>query len=115
MSTEPVAAIDRDAVERKTIKNSLRRIFADTLPDAVPKSTQPQRSAQELEAIYKTLAEGLFHSNKRLEFSSRNTQKLNQTINVVYTAILNKIRAYIDRLKILFQWRPRNEGGNGQP
>ena len=102
MSTEPVAAIDRDSLERRTIKNSLRRIFADTLPDAVPMSAQPRRPALELEAIYKTLAEGLLHSNKRLEMSSRNTQRRDQTINAVETAVLNQIRVCIDGLKNLY-------------
>jgi len=102
MSTEPVFAIDCYALERRTIKNSLRRIFANTLPDAILTGTQPQRSAPELEAVYKTLAEGLLHSKERLEPSSTDTQKLDQTVTAVDTAALNKVRAFLDGLKHLY-------------
>jgi predicted small metal-binding protein len=73
------------------------------LPEAVLKSNQPQPSAQELEATYKTLAEGLIRSKERSELARQqsNKQKSDQTITIINTDALNKIRSPLDKLKNL--------------
>ena len=79
-------------------------MFADALHRAVPKSNQPQPPAQELEAAYKTLAEGLISSKERskLQRQQSNKQKQARTITIINTDALDKVNVPLDRLKNLW-------------
>lgn len=116
MSTEPVSIIGFEAFERRTIKfrlpfDTLKKLCSSAsakalragarLPEDVLETDHPQTSAQELETLYQTLAEGLICSKERSGLPRQRSNKPDQSITIINADALNKICVTLERLKNL--------------